>query len=202
MPNSRRRGFIVYAPQNPYRGRDRFRTLQRKSNPVGRSLFSYILPQHQVTLNWLKTLPGVDPQRIAFYGTLLWREDSRACAAAADRLRPLESPARPTTTNGFRRRIDTGMSYIFTGEYEIFEWNMGHLANYAELSYLMMPRPFMVESAGTTTACRSMNWSPMNTPRSVGTTARWAWATRLKSSSSTGRIPSTDRRLTSFCIDT
>ena len=31
------------------------------------------------------------------------------------------------------------------GEYEIFEWNMGHVANYAELSMLMTPRPFMVE---------------------------------------------------------
>ena len=25
-------------------------------------------------------------------------------------------------------------SYVFTNEYEIFEWNMGHVANYAELS--------------------------------------------------------------------
>ncbi|HXY34252.1 MAG TPA: hypothetical protein VEI07_08495, partial [Planctomycetaceae bacterium] len=30
-------------------------------------------------------------------------------------------------------------------EYEMFEWNMGHVANYAELAYLMAPRPFMVE---------------------------------------------------------
>jgi hypothetical protein len=36
-------------------------------------------------------------------------------------------------------------SYVFTGEYEIFEWNMGHVANYAELASLMTPRPFMVE---------------------------------------------------------
>ncbi len=63
-----RRGFIVYAPQNPYRGEDRFRTLQRKSNPLGRSLFSYIIPQHLVTLRWLATLPNVDRDRIGFYG--------------------------------------------------------------------------------------------------------------------------------------
>jgi hypothetical protein len=36
-------------------------------------------------------------------------------------------------------------SYVFTPEYEIFEWNMGRLANYAELSWLIWPRPFMVE---------------------------------------------------------
>jgi len=41
--------------------------------------------------------------------------------------------------------VTDGYSYVFTGEYEIFEWNMGHVANYAELSNLMTPRPFMVE---------------------------------------------------------
>jgi hypothetical protein len=40
---------------------------------------------------------------------------------------------------------DAPFSYLWTGEYEIFEWNMGHLANYAELGMLMTPRPFMVE---------------------------------------------------------
>ncbi len=36
-------------------------------------------------------------------------------------------------------------SYVYTKEYEMFEWNMGHVAGYAELASLMTPRPFMVE---------------------------------------------------------
>jgi hypothetical protein len=36
-------------------------------------------------------------------------------------------------------------SYLFTGEYEIFEWDLGNTFNYAELSWLICPRPFMVE---------------------------------------------------------
>ena len=40
---------------------------------------------------------------------------------------------------------DAPFSYVWTPEYEIFEWNMGNLANYAELAMLMSPRPFMVE---------------------------------------------------------
>ena len=146
-----RRGFIVYAPQNPYRGKDAFRTLQRKSNPLGRSLFSYIIPQHLVTLRWLADLPNVDSERIAFYGLSYGGKTAMRVP-----------PMLPTGGNepGYCLSIcsadfnewvaknastDAPFSYLWTGEYEIFEWNMGHLANYAELGMLMTPRPFMVE---------------------------------------------------------
>ena len=139
------RGFITYAPQNPYRGGDRFRTLQRKSNPLKRSLFSYIIPQHQRTIDFLKTLPHVDPERIAFYGLSYGGKTAvrvppmlndyclSICSADFN-----EWVVKNTT-------VENGTSYMFTPEYEIFEWNMGHVANYAELSSLMTPRPFMVE---------------------------------------------------------
>ena len=146
-----KRGFITYAPQNPYRGKDLFRTLQRKSNPLGRSLFSYIIPQHQVTLNWLATLPNVDANRIAFYGLSYGGK-------TAVRVPPLLPPRadRPgyclsICSADFNEWVaknastDLPFAYVFTMEYEIFEWNMGHVANYAELSMLMTPRPFMVE---------------------------------------------------------
>src|SRR5947199_295076 len=62
------RGFITFAPHNPYRGRDAFRVLQRKANPLKKSLFSVILAQHDRILDWLSSLPFVDPQRMGFYG--------------------------------------------------------------------------------------------------------------------------------------
>lgn len=139
------RGFITYSPQNPYRGQDRFRTLQRKSNPMKRSLFSYILRQHERTLKWLSGLPQVDPARIGFYGLsyggktavrvppLLQKYALSICSADFD-----EWNLKITS-------VSDRYSYMFTGEYEMFEWNMSHLANYAELSNLMTPRPFMVE---------------------------------------------------------
>ena len=146
-----RRGFIVYAPQNPYRGRDAFRTLQRKSNPLSRSLFSYIIPQHLVTLRWLTTLPYVDPDRIAFYGLSYGGK-------TAMRVPPMLPPTEQEPgyclsicSADFNEWVaknastDARFSYVWTGEYEIFEWNMGHIANYAELAMLMTPRPFMVE---------------------------------------------------------
>ncbi|MGE5193603.1 MAG: hypothetical protein ACM3U2_14000 [Deltaproteobacteria bacterium] len=139
------RGFITYAPQNPYRGGDRFRTLQRKSNPLKRSLFSYIIPQHQRTIDFLKTLPNADPRRIAFYGLSYGGK-------TAVRVPPmLKDYCLSICSADFNEwvvkntTVHDGYSYVFTGEYEIFEWNMGHVANYAELSNLMTPRPFMVE---------------------------------------------------------
>ena len=36
-------------------------------------------------------------------------------------------------------------SYLLTKEWEMDEWNLAHVANYAELARLMAPRPFMVE---------------------------------------------------------
>ncbi|MBM4076104.1 MAG: hypothetical protein FJ267_10705, partial [Planctomycetes bacterium] len=146
-----RRGFITYAPQNPYRGKDLFRTLQRKSNPLGRSLFSYIIPQHQVTLNWLSSLPNVDSNRLAFYGLSYGGK-------TAMRVPPMLPPrdgnpgyclsiCSADYNEWVAKNASThdGYSYVFTGEYEIFEWNMGHVANYGELGNLMVPRPFMVE---------------------------------------------------------
>jgi len=62
------RGFVVFAPQNPYIGKDKFRTLQRKANLLGGHLFSIIIPQHRVITDWLAAQPYVDPDRIAFYG--------------------------------------------------------------------------------------------------------------------------------------
>jgi len=59
---------VTFAPQNMYIFKDRFRTLQRKANSLGKTLFSLITPQHQQIVDWLQTLTFVDGERIAFYG--------------------------------------------------------------------------------------------------------------------------------------
>lgn len=141
-----KRGFIVYAPQNPYRGEDRFRMIQRQSNPMKRSLFSYIIRQHERTLQWLATLPNVDRERIGYYGLSYGGK-------TAVRVPPIlnELYACSICSADFDEWVrkcastDNGYSYMYTPEWEMFEWNLGHVANYAELASLMAPRPFMVE---------------------------------------------------------
>jgi len=138
-------GFVTFAPYNLYRGGDRFRLLQRKANPLGLSLFSIITRQHEQILNWLGALPQVDKSRIAFYGLSYGGKTAMRVPAL------LEGYCLSICSGDFSdwvRKITSlefPASYMFTGEWEIFEWDLGSTFNYAEMAYLIFPRPFMVE---------------------------------------------------------
>jgi dienelactone hydrolase len=139
------RGFVVYAPHNPYRGQDKFRVLQRKANPLGKSLFSVIIAQHDATLDWLTTLPFVDPARIGFYGLSYGGKTAMRVPAVLDRYCLSICSADFNEWVQKNVTVDSGYSYVFTGEYEMVEWDLGHTFNYAEMASLIAPRPFMVE---------------------------------------------------------
>lgn len=141
-----RRGYMVFAPQNPYRGGDRFREIQRMTNPLGRTLFSYIIAQHEQLLRWLATLPQVDSRRMAFYGLSYGGK-------TALRVPPFVEAYSAVICSGdftdWARAVganDEKSGYLFTSEYEIPEWNMANRASHAELALLIAPRPFMVEA--------------------------------------------------------
>ncbi|MCY2952206.1 MAG: dienelactone hydrolase family protein [Planctomycetota bacterium] len=139
------RGFITFAPQNPYIFGDRFRTLQRKANPLGKTLFSIITPQHQQIVNWLKTLPQVDGNRIAFYGLSYGGKTAmRVPALVTDYCLSICSA---DFNEWVWKNASTSSphSYVWTNEYEIFEFDLGSTFNYAEMAALIAPRPFMVE---------------------------------------------------------
>ncbi len=139
------RGYIVYAPQNPYIGQDKFRVLQRKSNPLGLSLFSFIVRQHERTLDWLATLPNVDPKRMAFYGLSYGGKTAMRVPALLPRY--CLSICSGDFNEWIRKNVslDYPSSYMFSPEYEMPEFNLGHTFNYAEMAALIAPRPFMVE---------------------------------------------------------
>jgi dienelactone hydrolase len=139
------RGFITFAPQNLYIFGDRFRSLQRKANPLKKTLFSVIVPQHQQITDWLKSLPYVDPARIAFYGLSYGGK-------SAMRIPPLVpnyclSICSADFNEWVWKNASTlsPYSYVWSGEYEIFEFDLGSTFNYAEMAALIAPRPFMVE---------------------------------------------------------
>ncbi len=138
-------GFITFAPHNPYRGQDSFRTLQRKLNPLGLTLYSVINGQHQRILQWLKTQPFTQPNKIAFYGLSYGGKSAMRTPAVLTEY--CLSICSGDFNEWVRKCVSTEMptSYIHTGEYEIWEWNIGRTFNYAEMAALIAPRPFMVE---------------------------------------------------------
>lgn len=139
------RGFVTFAPQNLYIFGDRFRTLQFKANAIGKTLFSLMVPQHQQLTDWLGSLNFVDPERIGFYGLSYGGK-------SAMRIPPLVSNyCLSICSADFNEWVwknastRSSYSYVWTGEYEIFEWDLGSTFNYAEMAALIAPRPFMVE---------------------------------------------------------
>jgi dienelactone hydrolase len=139
------RGFVVFAPHNPYRGHDAFRVLQRKTNPLGKTLFSVITGQHDRILDWLSEQPFVDPKRIGFYGLSYGGKTAMRVPAMLDRYALSICSA---DFNEWVRKVATTespYSYLFTIEYDMPEFNLGSTFNYAEMACLIAPRPFMVE---------------------------------------------------------
>jgi hypothetical protein len=139
------RGFITFAPQNLYLYGDRFRTLQRKANPLGKTLFSVIVPQHRQIVRWLATLPWVDSERIGFYGLSYGGKSAMRIPALVEEY--CLSICSADFNDWVWKNASTAApySYVWTGEYEIFEFDLGSTFNYAEMAALIAPRPFMVE---------------------------------------------------------
>jgi cephalosporin-C deacetylase-like acetyl esterase len=138
-------GYIVYAPQNPYIFQNHFRQIQRKANPLKLSLFSFIIEQHRRTLDWLEKLPEVDPERIGFYGLSYGGKTAMRVPAVEQRYAISICSGDFNEWLGKNVSTEHYSSYMYTGEYEMYEFNLGNTFNYAEMAYLIAPRPFMVE---------------------------------------------------------
>lgn len=139
------RGYVVYAPQNPYIFGTDFRQLQRKAHPLKLSLFSFIIAQHKRTLDWLETLPQVDPERIGFYGLSYGGKTAMRVPAVEKRYRLSICSGDFNEWVGKVVSVDLDRGYMWSGEYDMYEFDLGNTFNYAELAGLIAPRPFMVE---------------------------------------------------------
>jgi dienelactone hydrolase len=138
-------GFVTYAPQNPYIGNDNFRIIQRMGHPLKLALYSFIIGQHERTLEWLAEQPFVDSDRIGFYGLSYGGK-------TAIRVPPfVERYALSICSGDFNEwvwkttNVETPFSYLLWFEYDMYEFNFANIVNYGELANLIAPRPFMVE---------------------------------------------------------
>ena len=139
------RGFITFAPQNPYIGENRFRQVLRKAQPLKLTLWSFIMRQHEVILDWLASQDFVDPSRLAFYGLSYGGKTAMRIPQVVDRY--CLSICSADYNEWIWKNVNgrSPYAYLHGGEYDMPEFNLGNTFNYAELSWLMIPRPFMVE---------------------------------------------------------
>jgi hypothetical protein len=139
------RGFVVFAPQNPYLGDDASRSLQRRANPVGETIFAIIVAQHQRILEWLGAQPFADPARIGYYGLSYGGQTAMRVPVV------LENYAVTICSGDFNEwtiknvTTDWRFGYVFKGAYERPDFDFGNTFGYGELAALIAPRPFMVE---------------------------------------------------------
>jgi dienelactone hydrolase len=138
-------GFVTYSPQNPYIGRDRFRMIQRKGHPLKLALFSFIVGQHQRTLDWLAALPFVDAARIGFYGLSYGGKTAMRVPSLLDRYALSICSADFNEWVWKTTSVESKYSYLLTNEYDMIEFDFGNVVNYSDLASLIAPRPFMVE---------------------------------------------------------
>src|SRR5207342_98291 len=139
------KGYVVFAPQAPYIFKNEFRQVVRKMHPLGYNLYAVIVRQHQQILRFLGDLPFVDANRIAYYGLSYGGKVAMRIPAI------LLGYCAVICAGDFDERIwknithDWRGSYMFTLEYDMYEFNLGNTFSYAEMSALIAPRPFMVE---------------------------------------------------------
>ena len=157
--------------------------------------------QHEQILDWLATLPFVDAKRIAFYGLSYGGE-------TAMRVPPLlEQYCLSICSGDFnsgRARSPpptSAFSFMFTIEWEMPYFNLGNTFDYAEMAYLMVPRPFMVERGHDDRVGRD-EWVAYEYAKVRWLYAQLGWPTGPKSSFSTAGTPSTARARSASCTST
>ncbi|HEV2472202.1 MAG TPA: hypothetical protein VGS41_06020, partial [Chthonomonadales bacterium] len=140
-----KQGYVTYSPQNPYIGAVRFRQVQRKAQPLHLTLMSFIVRQHERTLEWLAEQPFVDAARIGFYGISYGGKTAMRVPAVLPGYCLSICSADYNEWVWKNVTMISPYSYLLTNQYDMPEFRLGETFNYAELSWLIFPRPFMVE---------------------------------------------------------
>jgi dienelactone hydrolase len=142
------RGFVVFCPQNLYRGGDDYRALDKEARAVKLSMWSLMLGQHERILTWLGGLPCVDPARIGFYGCSYGGLSAVYLPPLLEKYcLSISSANFNDWTSMIASTRGAGRASYMTrpAQWELAFFDMGNTFSHAELAYLMAPRPFMVE---------------------------------------------------------
>lgn len=140
------RGFVVFTPFGNWTGETRFRWIDRIAKPTKATLWSTVGREHQQLMRWFKTLPFVDPSRIALYGKSIGGQTASLVASMLPEYALSINCAYFNESARKETSVYYPTSFVYHVDSEMPMWNRGHTIEYAEMANrLIFPRPFMVE---------------------------------------------------------
>ncbi|WP_352421788.1 dienelactone hydrolase family protein [Proteiniphilum sp.] len=139
-------GFVVFTPFGNWTGETRFRWIDRIAKPGKNSIWSTVGRQHQQLMRWFRTLPFIDPDRIAIYGKSIGGQASSLIASMLPEYTLAINCAYFNESARKKSSVYFSTSFVFHVDSEMPMWNRGHTLEDAEMAnMLIFPRPFMVE---------------------------------------------------------
>lgn len=140
------RGYIVFAPMiSTQTSIDRDR-LTRRAHLLGMTPVGFEVKKFSRVLDYLETLPFVDPNRFAFYGlsyggyTALWT------GPAEPRFKVVITSGHFNDWSTKTTDITLGTSFLFyANNFDMFNWDLLNNFSHSEIAMLTAPRPFMIE---------------------------------------------------------
>ena len=139
------RGTVTWAPQSYFRSEHAIHSLYRMAGLLGKTEFGLMARLHGRSLDYLSSLPFVDPGRIAFYGlsyggyTALWLNGLEPRFAAVVCSGHFNDWQAKTTG-----RNDA--SYLYTENASMYAPGILTRFNHGDLAALACPRPFLIEA--------------------------------------------------------
>lgn len=140
------RGYVTFAPQGHFRFmRGLLQDLYRRAFSIGGTDFGLFVRMHQRAVEWLRTLPFVDGERIGFHGlsyggyTALWVSPLAPEYQVVVCAGHFNDWAAKTTDP------EASTSYLWHNDDEMYNFDMLNCFNHSDLVALIYPRPFLAE---------------------------------------------------------
>ncbi|MFV1963999.1 MAG: prolyl oligopeptidase family serine peptidase [Pirellulaceae bacterium] len=139
-------GYVVFAPFIMHRRPTKALNDQvRLADAVGRMRVAMAVAKTQRTIDFLQTLPFVDPERIGYYGLSYGGYSALWIAPLVDRLKVIVPSGH---FNDWRSKITadyTATSYLRHPDEDFYNGDVLHHFTHVELITMMAPRPVCIE---------------------------------------------------------
>lgn len=171
-------GYVVFSPYLMQRQTAEINVLARQADAVGMMRVAMPVAKTRRIVDFLETLPFVDPKRIGYYGlsyggySAIW-------------ISPLERRLAATVISGhfndWRTKItndELRTSYLWHPDEDFYNWNILHRFTHPELIAMIAPRPACVEF-GERDGITTPDWTAYAWKQVVGWRDHFGFADRI-----------------------